>query len=153
MKKVLCTVDPSQVSDGQKKTLQAMLRENYAKHLAPDTRLSIVWCELPAEQGFTNYEQPCVSLVVIEAEDGLDQARREAMLTDCAQGWSELTGISSERLMISVFDASVFARYMAANQQRMSGAGRLRFASRMLKQFLVSKIRRGMLVFNANLGG
>lgn len=153
MSKVLCTVNPDLVSDAHKKALEAMLRANVANILRDDSRVSVLWCELPADQGFTNYEQPCVSLVVIEAEDGLGQARREAMMGACAESWSEVTGIPSERLMISVFDRSVFSRYMAANQQRMSGLGRIRFALHVARQFAVSKLRRGVLAFHANLGG
>lgn len=153
MKKVICTVNAEQVGDSQKKALETALRSNYAKYLSATEKLTIVWCELPADQGFTSYEQPCVSLVVIEAPDGLEQVVREQMLADCAADWSKVTGIAPERLMISVFDASEFAFYMAANQRRLSLVGRIRFALHMASSFLRSKTSRGLLVFNPNLGG
>lgn len=153
MKKVICTVNAEQVGDGQKKSLETALRSNYARHICAKEKLTIVWCELPANQGFTNYEQPCVSLVVIEAPDDLEQTVREQMLSDCATDWSKVTGSAPERLMITVFDASEFAFYMAANQRRLSLAGRIRFALHMATSFIRSKARRGLLVFNANLGG
>lgn len=152
VKKVLCTVDADQVSDVQKKALEAALKANYSNHLSATERLSILWCELPPAQGFTNYAQPCVSLVVIEAQDGLDQQRREAMLGDCAADWARVTGIPLERLMISVFDATEFALYMQANQRRLSAWGRLRFGLHMLRSLLLSKARRGVLAFHPNLG-
>lgn len=152
MRKILCTIDGSQISDSLKKKLEAAFRTHYARHLTPSEKLTILWCELPAEQGFTNYEQPCVSLIVIEAQDGLDQAARERMLADCARDWSRITRIPQDRLMISVFDASEFADYMAANQRRLSGFGRIRFVTHLLFSLMRSKASRGVLAFHPNLG-
>lgn len=153
MKKVVCTVNADQVGDDHKHALESAFRSNYARHLSPRERLTIIWCELPADQGFTNYEQPCVSLVVIEAKDGLGQAAREAMLSACAADWARITGVSSERLMISVFDETQFAVSMAANRGRMSLWGRIRFAAHMATSLLRSRATRGLLAFNPNLGG
>ena len=153
MKKALCTVNAEQVNDSHKKALESALRSNYAKHLSVTEKLRIVWCELPSDQGFTSYEQPCVSLVVIEAQDGLDQAVREQMLADCAGDWSKITGIALERLMISVFDEAQFAIYLSANQRRMSLLGRARFALHMVASLVRSKATRGLLVFSPNIGG
>lgn len=152
MRKVLCTVDGEQVGDDQKKALESAFRANYAEHLSATDKLTVIWCELPANQGYTNYQQPCVSLIVIEASDGLDQPIREAMLSACAADWARITGIAQEQLMISVFDATAFAEYLAANQRRMSAAGRIRFAAHMLVSLLRSKFARGLLAFNPNLG-
>ena len=152
MRKVLCTVDGSQISDSQKKELENAFRTNYAQHISASEKLTVIWCELPASQGFTNYEQPCVSLIVIEARDGLDQAIRETMLADCAAEWARITQIPQERLMISVFDATEFGDYMAANQRRLSAFGRLRFVTHMLISLMRSKASRGLLAFNPNLG-
>ena len=152
MRKTLCTVDGSRISDSLKKKLESAFRTNYACHISASEKLTVIWCELPLSQGFTNYEQPCVSLIVIEARDGLDQATRETMLADCAADWARITGISQERLMISVFDATEFADYMAANQRRLSAFGRLRFLIHMLISLIRSKASRGVLAFNPNLG-
>ncbi|GAA5315173.1 MAG: hypothetical protein AseanaTS_03770 [Candidatus Pelagadaptatus aseana] len=152
MRKILCTVNPEQVSDVHKKSLESALRSNYAKHLSESESLTIVWCELPTAQGFTSYEQPCVSLVVIEAQDDLDQDVRENMLSECAADWSEITGITLERLMISVFDETVFSEYMAANQRRLSLMGRIQFSRHMLVSLLRSKMTRGLLIFSPNVG-
>ena len=152
MKKILCTVNTNQVHDLHKKALQTALQANYAKHLSATERLSVIWCELPPEQGYTSYEQPCVSLVVIEAQDGLEQNVREAMLSDCAADWATITGIELERLMISVFDESHFSAYMAANQRRLSLLGRVRFSMHLAISLLRSKVQRGLLAFNPNLG-
>ena len=152
MRKVLCTVNPEQVNDSHKKSLEKVLRSNYAKHISESEKLTIVWCELPSDQGYTNYEQPSVSLVALEAQDGLDQKVREAMLYDCAVDWSNITGIPLERLMITVFDETAFAEYMSANQRRLSLKGRLRFALHMALSLVRSKVTRGMLIFNPNMG-
>lgn len=152
MRKVLCTVNAAQIGDDHKKALESSLRSNYAKCLTANEKLLIIWCELPSDQGYTSYEQPCVSLVVIEAQDGLNQAVREDMLAACAADWSKICGIALERLMISVFDASQFADYMLANQRRMSLPGRIRFALHMGTSLLRSKSSRGLLVFSPNLG-
>ena len=152
MKKILCTVNPEQINDEHKVSLQSALRLNYQKHLSASEKLVFIWCELPPAQGFTNYELPCVSLVLIECKDGLDQHVRESMLFDCATNWSNITGIAMERLMISVFDETHFASYMAANQGRLSLMGRIRFALHMAISLLRSKRSRGLLVFNANVG-
>lgn len=151
MRKILCTVQAEQVGDNHKRALESALRLHYSSYLSAADKLAIIWCELPSDQGFTNFEQPCVSLVVIEAQDGLDQVAREKMLSACASDWSKITGIAMERLMISVFDEAQFAVYMAANQRRMSPLGRIRFAFHMVASLMRSKTTRGLLVFKPNL--
>jgi len=153
MKKILCTVDSELVGDVQKKALETMFRLNYKTYLSSSENTIIVWCELPAAQGYTNYKQPCVSLVVIEAQDGLDQKKREMMLLNCSEAWSTITGTAQDSLMISVFDKPQFDSYMSANQQRLSLLGRLRLLRHITFSFLRSKATRGLLVFNSNVGG
>ena len=153
MRKVLCTVNADQVTDELKKALESALRTNYVKHISPSHKLRIIWCELPVAQGFTSYEQPCVSLVVIEAQNNLDQHVREKMLSDCAADWARVTEIPLERLMISVFDQDQFSAYLTANQQRLSPIGRLRFGLHVASSLVRSKAARGLLVFSPNLGG
>lgn len=150
MSKILATIQSGQFSDTQIRQLEAAVLKQAAQTLGPGRR-NIVWCLIPEGQAYTRYEASRSSLLTIEAQNGLNQEKRVALLKACEQEWTAITGQHSDQVMLAVLDQDKFSELLAANQQRLSRWGRLRFNLHLLTSLIRSKLSRGYLSFNPNL--
>ena len=150
MNKILCTVQASQFSDGQIKTLEAILRRHYAEFVSSD-RAAVIWCIIPQGQAYTDYQPSQSSLVTMECEIGFPQEKRIALLKRCAGDWLDVTGQHKDHLMLALVEADKFKLLLDSNQQRLSPFGRLQFVLHMFTSLLVSKFSKGYLSFSPNL--
>lgn len=149
MYKILCTVHEGSFNRAGLLQLEAALTRRYAQLFGEAPVL--LWCELPRGQGFTEGRPSDVSFVMVEVEDGLDQARREAAMLALAQDWASVAGVGIEKLMITLADRSVFALYLRANRERLRPLSRPWYLVSTLAGLWSSKRREGYLALRANL--
>jgi len=150
MPKILVSVQADQFSTEHIRQLEAILRHNYRKHVGT-SRPTVIWCQIPQGQCYTNYRLSRSSLVTMECDNDFPQERREAMLHACAQDWVTVTGQDTHEVMLSLLERDLFSRAVQANQQRLSTFGRIRFNGHVCRSLLSARWRKGVLSFSPNL--
>jgi len=150
MKKILVTIQQNQFSNQQIRDLQQVLLNNYKQYVSA-VKPTVVWCVVPTGQAYTEYKPSQSSLVTMECEDNFPQAKRIEMLKACEQGWLSITGQHTDQLMLALVESRLFKDIVDSNQNRLSGLGRFRMGLHLVKSFITSKIRQGVLAFNPNL--
>lgn len=150
MKKALITVIQEHIFDEQIKQLEAILCRNYVKHVSSE-RLIVIWCKIPAEQVWTNYQPSRSSIVTIECANGFPQQQRVALLKSIAAEWGAVTHQHPDELMLALADADLFGVMLASNRERLAPIGRLKMVAQMATSLLVSRLRHGFLAFSPNL--
>lgn len=150
MKKILVTIQQNQFSAQQIRDLQQILLNNYKQYVSHQ-KPTIVWCIVPEGQAYTEYKPSQSSLVTMECDDNFPQAKRIDMLKACERDWLAITHQHTDQLMLALVESRLFQNIVDSNQNRLSAYGRLRMGLHLMKGFLISKLRQGVLAFNPNL--
>jgi hypothetical protein len=151
MATIVCTYHAGTLATAGVRALEAELRRVYRDQLGPDHRVRVLWCELPEGQAFTAGRASDVTYLLVEVADGLEPARREAALHALAGALATGACVPVERVMVTVADASVFARFLAAYRGRIRPRSRPWFLVTTLYGLWRSRRRDGYLSIRANL--
>lgn len=151
MSKIVCSHLQGGISAAQQRQLEAALKHLYRRHFGAERRVAVLWCELPPGQLFTQGRPSSISFVMVEVDDGLPQPRREAAMLAMAAEWARIAQVELGQLMITLADSTVFARYLAANRERIRPSRRAWFLLDTVIHLLWSRLRRGHLAIKANL--
>ena len=146
---MVCTFHAGTIAKDRVRRLEAGLRRVYREQLGAPVR--ILWCELPAGQAFTAGRASDVTYLMVEVEDGLDAARRERALHALAAELATGADVPVARLMVTLADRSVFARFLRASRDRIRPRSRPWFLATTLFGFVRSRRRDGYLSIRANL--
>jgi hypothetical protein len=146
---MICTIHQGQVSKDQLLPLEASLKATYAAQFGG--AVTVLWCELPHGQGYTEGHLSDVSLVMVEVKDGLDQAKRETAMMALATDWARLANVGIDKLMITLADRALFRSYLKANSSRIRRSRRPWFFITTLVHLWRSRRRDGYLALRANL--
>jgi hypothetical protein len=93
---MVCTYQQDALAPEQVRHLEAALRKTYAERFSGAATPTVLWCELPAGQAFTEARPSDISYVMVEVEDGLDAPRREAAMMALAETWARVAGVPIE---------------------------------------------------------
>jgi hypothetical protein len=151
MPRMVCTYQQDALAPEQVRHLEAALRKTYAERFSGAATPTVLWCELPAGQAFTEARPSDISYVMVEVEDGLDAPRREAAMMALAETWARVAGVPIEMLMITLADSSLFNAYLKSNQARVRPLSRPWFLLSTLAHLWHSRRRHGFLALRANL--
>lgn len=151
MASIVCTFHAGALSAAGVRALDGELRRVYREQLGRDHRVRVLWCELPEGQAFTAGRASDVTYLLVEVDDGLEAARREAALRALADALAIGACVPIERVMVTVADHSVFARFLAAYRGRIRPRSRPWFLVTTLYGLWRSRRRDGYLAIRANL--
>ena len=150
MRKIICSVQAGKLDRDLIPSLEAALKRIYREQFDAAHRVVVLWCEVPQGQGFTEGRLSDVSWVMVEVDDGLDQAAREKAMQAMANEWARIARVSTEKLMITLSDSSVFNQYLAANRRRIRPLRRPGFVLATLLRLWHTRRRDGYASINAN---
>jgi hypothetical protein len=151
VRKILCNVQDGQFSKNQILALEASLVRGCREHLGDSGPVLVIWCAVPRGQLFTEGKPSRCSSVMIEVDDGLTQARREAAMHALANEWARIAETSTHDLLLTLGDRSTFAAYLAANRDRVRPSRRWVFTLRTLAALVRSRLRDGYASIPANV--
>ncbi|HEY5938203.1 MAG TPA: hypothetical protein VIU61_26310 [Kofleriaceae bacterium] len=149
MATIVCTFHAGTISKEGVRGLDRAIRRVYREELGQSAR--VLWCELPAGQAFTAGRASDVTYLLVEAEEGVDAARRERALHALGAAVASGAQIPIERVMLTVADKSVFARFLGAYRERIRRRSRLWFWTTTAIGLARSRRRDGYLAIRANL--
>lgn len=150
-RKMIVTLPAGHLAASATQALETALQTVYARHLEDGRPPLVLWCELPAGQGFVAGAPAAVHMLFVEVANGLPQPQREEAMLAFAQAYAAGTGVALEQPMVTLADADTFAAYLQANRGRLRWAARLRFALGTLWHALRSRRRLGYAQLRANL--
>lgn len=150
MRKALIAVQAEQLSDAQIKVLDSLVKQHYQRHVSNEKLLTI-WNRVPAGQAFTDYKDSTTSLITMECANHFPQAKRVALMTALEKAWREITGQTSDEVMLALVEEDLFAELFASSQQRLSFSGRLSLMRSMLGAFVRARLSGSPVSFNPNL--
>jgi hypothetical protein len=151
MATVVCTFRAGTIPRDRVRSVETALIRAYRDQLGSDRSVRVLWCELPAGQGFTAGKPSDLLYLMVEVDDGLDAARREAALHALAGALAAGASVPIEQLMVTVADRAVFARFLAAYRDRIRPRSRPWFWATTLVGLARSRRRDGYLALRANL--
>ena len=143
MASLVCNYHAGTIAKERVRRLGAELSRVYREHLGRDHAVRVLWCELPEGQAFTAGRASDVTYLLVEAADGLDGAQREAALRALAAELAAGAQIPIERVMVTLADRSVFARFLAAYRDRVRPRSRPWFWATTLFGLVRSRRRDG----------
>lgn len=146
MKKVLITIGGGQFSKRQIKSLQSLIVQNYRTHIAIEPVL-VLWNQVPVENIYHDYQKGQSSIIAIESEENLDQARRVEMFQTCTKDWLNITGQRLDQLVIAVLDTPVFNSLLGRNYKYLTQPGMLKYFGRLFISMLSSRVSKGYYAF------
>lgn len=130
--------------------LEAVLRRHYAEHVGADQAVFVIWCEVPRGQAYTEGRLADGAWLMVEVEDGLDQARRERGMLAIGGEFARAAGLEAERMMVTLCDSALFGQYLKANSARMRALPRIGYLLRTLAGLWSSRRRDGFASISAN---
>jgi hypothetical protein len=151
MATIVCTFHAGTIPPDHVRLLEAALTRAYRDQLGADRSVRVLWCELPAGQGFTAGRPSDVTYLMVEVDDGLDAARRESAMVAIASALAAGAEVPVERLMVTLADRAVFTRFLAAYRNRIRPRSRPWFWATTLAGLVRSRRRDGYLAIRANL--
>ncbi|MAK45017.1 MAG: hypothetical protein CMN80_12835 [Spongiibacter sp.] len=150
MRKALIIVQEQQLSQTDIRRLDSYIKQHYQRYIGTEKLLTI-WNRIPAGQAFTKYEDSRSSLVTMECEKGLEQAKRVAMMKALEKDWLALTAQHPDELMLAVVEEDLFAGLFESSRERLDLIGRLHLVFKMLCSFLKAALSGAPIQFNPNL--
>ena len=151
MATIVCTFHAGTIPHDRVRGLETALTRAYRDQLGADRSVRVLWCELPAGQGFTAGRPSDVMYLMVEVDDGLEAARRETALHALANALAAGAQVPVERLMVTLADRAVFTRFLAAYRNRVRPRSRPWFWVTTLVGLARSRRRKGYLAIRANL--
>ena len=151
MATIVCTYHAGTIPPDRVRQLDTALTRVYREQLGTDRSVRVLWCELPAGQGFTAGAPSDVTYLMVEVDDGLDAARREAAMHAIANALAAGAEVPVERLMVTIADRAVFSQFLAAYRGRIRPRSRPWFWATTLVGLVRSRRRDGYLAIRANL--
>lgn len=151
MAKIICTVPAHRFQGEEILALEAMLKQEYQLLFGKKHKPTMIWYPLPEGQGYTAGEQAELHLLMIEVDNGLDQALREQGLFAFAGAWHRATGVPEDKIMATLCDSDKLKEYLRANPKRLRAVSRPGFVIGTLVHLATSKLRLGYAAMRANL--
>jgi hypothetical protein len=146
---IVCTFHAGAIAKDGVRRLETALRRVYRDELGQSAR--VFWYELPAGQAFTAGRPSDFTYLLVEVADGLDTARRERALHAFATELATSMQVAVDRVMVTVADHSVFARFLGAYRERIRRRSRPWFLATTVLGLWRSRRRDGYLALRTNL--
>ncbi|MGL6236394.1 MAG: hypothetical protein ACRC20_13730 [Segniliparus sp.] len=150
VRRIVCTVPEGRLSDGVRRELEAVVRRRSREFFGADGWTAVLWRTVPSGQMFADGRPAAGSVVVVEADDGFDQARREEALRAISGDWAAVTGTGERHLLLAIVDSSALARQQARERGRFRGPWGAWFFARIAASLAASALRRLPLAIPAN---
>ena len=99
-----CMVQEGRIPDGQRRELEAALKDSVRDHVGPSARLAVAWLTVPRGSGYAAGKPSKSSIVQVGVPDGFDQSKREALMHDLNDRWCRITGQTPFELLLGVTD-------------------------------------------------
>jgi hypothetical protein len=151
MATMVCTFHAGTIPPDRVRQLETALKRVYREQLGPERSVRVLWCELPAGQGFTAGRSSDVTYLMVEVDDGLEAARREAAMHAIAGALAAGAEVPVERLMVTLADRAVFSRFLGAYRDRVRTRSKPWFWATTIVGLVRSRRRDGYLAIRANL--
>lgn len=126
MPKIICTV-PETTPKALILVTESAFKAMYTEHFPGVSSPTLLWILAPSGQTFQAGAPADLYLAMIEVENGLEPARREAVLWAFTTRWAEVLDVDIKRLAVTVADQDTASAFMRGNRNRLRPWGRIRF--------------------------
>lgn len=147
--KSLIAIQEGQIPLVQIKALEAMLRQQYARHVGWQ-KLTVIWNVAMQQPTITDRKWSRSSACTVAVPEGFDEKRRLAFLLELDGKWREITGQHPDQCSFVAFNAARFEEMLKGNLAGFSPLGKALYLGKMPLRAFGSKLRHGMLITQFN---
>lgn len=151
MPKILFTIPEGRFSDTEIIALESTMVSAYQELLETNDALLCFWSVLPRGQSYVAGQQDDVYIALIEVPEDFDQQKREDLLLKFNARFAEAAGISLEKPLVTLADASKVEEYLAANRNRLKSFSKITFLLGTMMHAYRSRKQRGFAALRTNL--
>ena len=148
---VLCSVVEQDIEDQARLTLERKMLALYQEHFGQQVKIKVIWIEVPAGQAYQAGKPSNTATVLTSVENQLPPKQRVPFIENMCELWHQTTGKSKHNLVVSGADEERVKYVMNLSRNRVSGFRKVTVLMTMIRQLLVSKIKRRYLSMSINL--